>query len=80
AAIMSTNHALSARDIRALLAETARVTDAEHPGVQLEFTNNKGELVSYEAISPWQKNAAGVNFHTFYGFGAVDLDEAMKRA
>ncbi|MCV5888488.1 hypothetical protein OFN71_35300, partial [Escherichia coli] len=35
---------------------------------------------SYEAISPWQKNAAGVNFHTFYGFGAVDLDEAMKRA
>ncbi|HHI5005288.1 TPA: S8 family peptidase [Vibrio parahaemolyticus] len=80
AAIMSTNHALSARDIRALLAETARVTDAEHPGVQLEFTNNKGELVSYEAISPWQKNAAGVNFHTFYGFGAVDLDEAMKHA
>ncbi|EIJ6614940.1 S8 family serine peptidase [Vibrio parahaemolyticus] len=80
AAVMSTNHALSARDVRALLAETARVTDAEHPGVQLEFTNNKGELVSYEAISPWQKNAAGVNFHTFYGFGAVDLDEAMKRA
>ncbi|HBC3551811.1 TPA: S8 family serine peptidase [Vibrio parahaemolyticus] len=80
AAIMSTNHALSARDVRALLAETARVTDAEHPGVQLEFTNDKGELVSYEAISPWQKNAAGVNFHTFYGFGAVDLDEAMKRA
>ncbi|EHH1110815.1 S8 family serine peptidase [Vibrio parahaemolyticus] len=80
AAIMSTNHALSARDVRALLAETARVTDAEHPGVQLEFTNNKGELVSYEAISPWQKNGAGVNFHTFYGFGAVDLDEAMKRA
>ncbi|WP_229623662.1 S8 family peptidase [Vibrio parahaemolyticus] len=80
AAIMSTNHALSARDVRALLAETARVTDAKHPGVQLEFTNDKGELVSYEAISPWQKNAAGVNFHTFYGFGAVDLDEAMKRA
>ncbi|EMR9627476.1 S8 family serine peptidase [Vibrio parahaemolyticus] len=80
AAIMSTNHALSARDVRALLAETARVTDAEHLGVQLEFTNNKGELVSYEAISPWQKNAAGVNFHAFYGFGAVDLDEAMKRA
>lgn len=52
AAIMSTNHALSARDVRALLAETARVTDAEHPGVQLEFTNDKGELVSYEAISP----------------------------
>lgn len=80
AAIMSTNHALTARDVRALLAETASVTDKDHPGVQLEFVNNQGELVSYEAISPWQKNAAGVNFHTFYGFGAVNLDEAMKRA
>ncbi|AXY03110.1 peptidase S8 [Vibrio alfacsensis] len=80
AAIMSTNHALTARDVRALLAETASVTDAEHPGVQLEFVNNQGELVSYEAISPWHKNAAGVDFHAFYGFGAVNLDEAMKRA
>ncbi|MFV8436864.1 S8 family peptidase [Vibrio owensii] len=80
AAIMSTNHALTARDVRALLAETASVTDKDHPGVQLEFVNNQGELVSYEAISPWKKNAAGVDFHTFYGFGAVNLDEAMKRA
>ncbi|SUP36320.1 peptidase S8 [Vibrio owensii] len=80
AAIMSTNHALTARDVRALLAETASVTDKDHPGVELEFVNNQGELVSYEAISPWQKNAAGVDFHTFYGFGAVNLDEAMKRA
>ncbi|MFM2623853.1 S8 family peptidase [Vibrio owensii] len=80
AAIMSTNHALTARDVRALLAETASVTDKDHPGVQLKFVNNQGELVSYEAISPWQKNAAGVDFHTFYGFGAVNLDEAMKRA
>ena len=80
AAIMSTNHALTARDVRALLAETASVTDKDHPGVQLEFVNNQGEIVSYEAISSWQKNAAGVDFHTFYGFGAVNLDEAMKRA
>ncbi|MFV8433290.1 S8 family peptidase [Vibrio owensii] len=80
AAIMSTNHALTARDVRALLAETASVTDKDHPGVQLQFVNNQGELVSYEAISPWQKNAAGVDFHTFYGFGAVNLDEAMQRA
>ncbi|EDP60676.1 S8 family peptidase [Vibrio sp. AND4] len=80
AAVMSTNHALTARDVRALIAETASVTNKEHPGVQLEFVNNQGDLVSYEAISPWQKNAAGVDFHTFYGFGAVNLDEAMKRA
>lgn len=52
AAIMSTNHALTARDVRALLAETASVTDKDHPGVQLEFVNSQGDLVSYEAISP----------------------------
>ncbi|GMQ45893.1 S8 family peptidase [Vibrio sp. 10N] len=80
AAIMSTNHALTARDVRALLAETASITDAENPGVSLDFINSEGQLVSYEAISPWQKNAAGVDFHAFYGFGAVNLDEAMKRA
>ncbi|MCQ8140494.1 peptidase S8, partial [Vibrio parahaemolyticus] len=74
-----THHAFSAREIRAVLAETARVTEAEHPGVQLEFTTNKGELVSYEAISPWQNNAAGVNYHPFYGFGAGDEDDAMNR-
>ena len=45
------------RDVRALLAETAKVTDKAHPGVQLEFTNHNGEQVSYEAIAPWQKNA-----------------------
>ncbi len=80
AAIMSTNHALTARDVRALLAETASITDAEDPGVSLDFENSEGQLVSYQAISPWQKNAAGVDFHAFYGFGAVNLDEAMKRA
>lgn len=80
ATIMSTNHALTARDVRALLAETASVTDADDPGVSLDFVNSEGQLVSYQAISPWQKNAAGVDFHAFYGFGAVNLDEAMKRA
>ncbi|MFD2177258.1 S8 family peptidase [Veronia pacifica] len=80
AAVMSTNHALSARDVRALIAETASATDADHSGVNLEFTDSEGDVVSYEAISPWKKNAAGVSFHDFYGFGLVNLDEAMKRA
>jgi subtilisin family serine protease/subtilisin-like proprotein convertase family protein len=80
AAIMSTNHALSARDVRALLAETASKTDAENPGVSLDFVSSEGELVSYQAVDSWTTNAAGVDFHSFYGFGAVDLDKAMSRA
>ena len=80
AAIMSTNHALTARDVRALLAETASKTDAANSGVSLDFVNHAGELVSYQAVDPWTTNAAGVDFHAFYGFGAVDLDKAMSRA
>ncbi|GIU44089.1 peptidase S8 [Shewanella sairae] len=80
AAIMSTNHALTARDVRALLAETTSKTDAANSGVSLDFVNHAGELVSYQAVDPWTTNAAGVDFHAFYGFGAVDLDKAMSRA
>ena len=78
--IMSANHALDARAIRHILAQTARKTDENHPGVDLTFENADGELVTYNAIPSWQRNAAGYNFHQFYGFGAVDVDDAVYKA
>ncbi|NTS75575.1 S8 family serine peptidase [Catenovulum sp. SM1970] len=80
AAVMSTNHALSARDVRALVVDTARKTDNDHPGVALDFVNAQGETVSYQAIDAWQENAAGYAFHAYYGFGTPDLDAAMSKA
>ena len=80
ATIMSANHALDAREIRHVLASTARKTDENNAGVDLTFENAQGQLVSYNAIPTWQTNAAGYNFHNFYGFGAVDIDAAVYKA
>ena len=78
--LMSANHALDARQIRHVLAQTARKTHADHAGVDLTFENADGELVTYNAIPAWQENAAGYNFHQYYGFGAVDVDDAVYKA
>lgn len=80
ATIMSTNHALDGRTVRHIIASTARKTDKENAGVDLTFENAQGNIVSYNAIPAWQTNAAGYNFHNYYGFGAVDIDAAVYQA
>ncbi|MBQ4844606.1 S8 family serine peptidase [Pseudoalteromonas sp. MMG005] len=80
ALIMSANPALNWRDVRHILAATARKIDAEHPGVSLSFNHKNGDSYGYDAIPTWQTNAAGYHFHTFYGFGAVDVDAAVNMA
>lgn len=80
ATVMSANPALNARTVKHLLAQTARKTDPNHQGVSLEFENAQGELVSYQAIPGWQTNAAGYNFHYYYGLGAVNIDDAVFKA
>jgi len=77
---MSANHALDSRTVRHLLATTARKTDADHAGIALSFEDASGEIVSYDAVPAWQTNAAGYNFHHFYGLGAVDVDAAVYKA
>lgn len=80
ATVMSANHALDARTVRHLLAATARKTDADNTGVALSFEDTTGEVVSYDAVPAWQTNAAGYNFHHYYGLGAVDVDAAVYKA
>ena len=80
ATVMSANHALDARTVRHLLAQTARKTDENHPGVDLAFENAQGQVVNYNAVPAWQTNAAGYHFHHFYGLGAIDVDAAVYKA
>lgn len=80
ALIMSANPALTWRDVRHILATTARKIDPENAGVNLTFKNAQGESQTYDAIPAWQTNAAGYNFHTFFGFGAIDVDAAVNMA
>ncbi|UTH74026.1 S8 family serine peptidase [Chromobacterium sp. IIBBL 290-4] len=80
ALVMSANPALSARDVRHILLTTARQIDAANPGVTLEFKDPAGVAHRYQAIPGWQKNAAGLAFHSFYGFGLIDVDKAVEKA
>jgi hypothetical protein len=80
ALVMSANPQLDARTVKHILATSARKLDANHSGVNLSFTDNSGNPVSYNAIPGWQQNAAGYNFHYFYGLGAVDVDAAVAMA
>ncbi|WP_273858072.1 S8 family peptidase [Photobacterium sp. GSS17] len=80
ALIMSANPALSWRDIRHILASTATKTDPANSGVSLSFTQTSGDVATYDAIPGWQTNAAGYDFHNFYGFGRVNIDAAVMMA
>ncbi|MFK7090922.1 S8 family serine peptidase [Chromobacterium violaceum] len=80
AVVMSANPALSARDVRHILITTARQVDAANPGVTLAFKDKNGGAHSYQAIPGWQKNAAGLPFHPFYGFGLINIDKAVEKA
>ena len=63
---------LTWRDIKYILAKTARRID---PGIKPVQYLVGGTV--YVAQLPWITNAAGYRFHNWYGFGAVAVDEAL---
>lgn len=80
ALVMSANHALSARDVRHIMAVTATPIDLDQPGVPLTFRQADGEQVTYDALPGWQTNGAGMAFHSYFGFGQVNAGKAVELA
>jgi uncharacterized repeat protein (TIGR01451 family) len=66
---------LTWRDVKHILATTARRVDPDIPPVTVELSNGP-----YTAELPWTQNATGRWFHNWYGFGAVDVDAAVTYA
>ena len=66
---------LTWRDVKYILAKTARQIDPDIPPVRIAFG---GEAVVLR--HGWITNAAGYHFHNWYGFGAVAVDEALSLA
>ncbi len=66
---------LTWRDVKHILAATAREIDSDIGQVRAAFNGNP-----YIAQHAWQTNAAGYEFHNWYGFGAVDVDAAVAMA
>ncbi|MEL4277678.1 S8 family serine peptidase [Shewanella xiamenensis] len=79
AVIMSANPDLTWRDIRYILAKTATKVDADIAPKTVTIGEGEGAPV-YTAIPSWLQNAAGFSFHNLYGFGRVNLTEAVKLA
>ena len=72
ALLLEANPELTWRDVRYILAKTARRIDADIESVQYLVGGSV-----YVAQLPWTTNAAGYHFHNWYGFGAIAVDDAL---
>ena len=75
AVLLGVKPELTWRDVKHILATTARTIGPDIKEVRAAFNG-----APYVAQHAWQTNAAGYDFHNWYGFGAVDIDAAVERA
>ena len=75
ALLLETQPELTWRDVKHVLAKTARRLDADIPRVRVAFGGTPAVLQH-----GWITNAAGYHFHNWYGFGAIDVDAAVALA
>ena len=95
ALMLEANPDLSWRDVKHILAQSARPVDSEiaalEVGAQLCINsdcsaNSRGETheesasILFRARDAWRSNAAGYSFHNWYGFGALDAGAAVELA
>ena len=90
ALMLEANPNLSWRDVKHILASTARPVDVDIPKHSVPYmvclsdcsdglyiaSNNR----SFDARDAWIKNAAGYSFHSWYGFGLVNAGAAAAMA
>jgi len=77
ALMLQVNPNLTRRDVKHILARTARKIDPNSPGAIVNVSIN-GE--NYLASQGWITNKAGYHFHNWYGFGAIHVDNAVAMA
>ena len=75
AILLGVNPDLTWRDVKHILAASARRIDSDIEPVRAAF-NGKPYIVQ----DAWQTNAAGYAYHNWYGFGAVSIDAAVTMA
>ncbi|ALN60816.1 MULTISPECIES: S8 family serine peptidase [Lysobacter] len=72
ALVLQANPKLGVREVKYILATTARQVDKDQPDVK----HANGTLL----VPGWRKNAAGRLFSNWYGFGLVDATAAVELA
>ena len=78
ALMLEANPALTSRDVKHILASTAKQIDAARAAISITLPNPTP--AAYVAEPAWTKNAAGFFFHDWYGFGMVDASAAVNMA
>jgi subtilisin-like proprotein convertase family protein len=73
ALILEANPQLGWRDVKRILADTARQVDSN-------FGNTTVSASGVPFEPGWSTNAAGYKFHNWYGFGALNVKAAVDRA
>ena len=73
ALIWQANHTLTWRDVRHILATTARKIDPHFAPIKLDNSD-------FTAEPGWVTNKAGFSYHNWYGFGLVDAQAAVNMA
>jgi len=79
ALILEANPALTWRDVKHILASTARQIDAARAAFTIPLPPS-APSGNYVAEPGWTTNAAGFKFHNWYGFGLVDASAAVNMA
>ena len=75
AILLGVNPDLGWRDVKHILAASARRIDPGREEVRAAFNGRP-----YVAQHAWQTNAAGYGYHNWYGFGAIAVDSAVALA
>ena len=75
ALLLEAEPALTWRDVKHVLAVSARKIDPDRKASRVAFNGHP-----YIAQHAWVTNAAGYHFHNWYGFGAIGIDAALERA
>lgn len=75
ALMLEANPLLTWRDVKHILATTAKQIDASRPAITVTLTGG-----TYTAEPNWTTNAADFKFHNWYGFGLLDAFAAVTSA
>ncbi|MFB2863514.1 S8 family serine peptidase [Aeromonas sp. MdU4] len=80
ALLMSAYPEMSVRDLRDLLARSATRIDADQQPVRVSYITESGKKRTVKGLEGWERNAAGMWFSPTYGFGLIDVNQALKEA
>ncbi len=81
ALILAERPELTWRDVKDILARSARQIDASNMGSNYPVSDSRFPALSgHRYQEGWITNAAGFKFHNWYGFGALDIEAALELA